>query len=399
MKRVAASFLWIVAALCVVLASGCGDDGEQPGAFLTPPSTAELIQPGPFAVGTWDATLVDESRPTMANGSFPGAPNRRLPTRIWYPAEASLGGAGTRAPQLARTAGPLPLVVYSHGFLGTRSGGRYLAEHLASHGYVVVAADFPLTNFSSPGGATLADLANQPGDVRFLISTLLAGNVPIPEAAALAQKLRADAIGLLGLSLGGATTLLATFHPSLHDPRVRASVAHAPVACFLGQRFFATRSVPLLILHGDIDAIVPYEANAVRAFQRALLPKYLVTLRLASHTAFTDGAETLFGQVDNADNVGCAALLSALSSGNAMDLTAGLGGVEAGIVAGGCPLPCPLGLRNPPSMRPARQHELTIAATFAHFEAWLRGRAEMLAYLEGALGSENADARVEWARN
>lgn len=390
---------WTLVALCGALLLGCGDDGDGGASSLPPPSTAQLLQRGPFDVGRWETTLVDQSRPTMANGSFSGAPRRTLPTSIWYPAEAGSASLSPQARPLAENAGPFPLVVYSHGFLGSRSGGTYLAEHFASHGYVVVAADFPLTTFSAPGGATLADLANQPLDVRFLITTVLAGTAPIPQAAALARRIRADAIGLMGLSLGGATTLLATFHPSLHDPRVRAAVAHAAPACFLGERFFATRSVPLLIVHGDIDAIVPYEANAARAFRLAPPPKYLLTLHQGNHTSFTHGAETLFGQIDNADNVGCVALLAALSSGTSTDLTAELGGPESGIVGGACPLPCPLGSRNPPSMRPVRQHELTVVSTFAHFEAWLRGRREMLTYLEGVLGTEESDALVEWMRN
>jgi dienelactone hydrolase len=380
----------LLVSLLAVLA-GCGDDGESSAAQPPIPTSRQLTEAGPYAVGSYDVALVDRSRPTQPNGTFPGLAERRLPTTVWYPSEANASGS---PPAIAQRGGPFPLVIYAHGFLGNRRGGAYLARHLASHGYVVAAADFPLTSFSAPGGATLSDLANQPGDVSFLLDSLLAGAAEPREGFGLAQRLDRDALGVMGLSLGGATSLLVGFHPQLHDPRIRAVVAHAPLACLFGARFFSTRAVPLLLVHGDIDAIVPYPASGLRAYQRALPPKYLVTLLQGNHTSFTDGAETLFGQMSNADDLGCSALLSALSSGGSTDFTAGLGGPENGIELGGCPLPCALGSRNPPSMRPERQHELAVIATFAHFEAWLRRRSEMRVFLEQVLAAENPDAQV-----
>ena len=47
------------------------------------------------------------------------------------------------------------------------------ARWLSSHGYIVVAANFPLTYRYAPGGPTVTDLANQPADVSFLIDAVL----------------------------------------------------------------------------------------------------------------------------------------------------------------------------------------------------------------------------------
>jgi predicted dienelactone hydrolase len=44
---------------------------------------------------------------------------------------------------VARAPGSFPLVVYSHGSGGIRFENLALAVHLASHGYIVVAADHP----------------------------------------------------------------------------------------------------------------------------------------------------------------------------------------------------------------------------------------------------------------
>jgi hypothetical protein len=42
--------------------------------------------PGPYGVGETSMVLLDGSRPTMPNGTFPGAPGRTLDTAVWYPA-------------------------------------------------------------------------------------------------------------------------------------------------------------------------------------------------------------------------------------------------------------------------------------------------------------------------
>lgn len=386
-----------VGALAAVLA-GCGSDEEAVPTSTPPLSTVELLQHGPFGIGYMETILEDVTRGTPPNRTFPGAPSRVLPTAVWYPSEA--GGRGfqeQRDADFAPAASPAPLIVYSHGFLGNRRGGAYLAQLLATHGYVVAAVDFPLSSFNAPGGATLGDLANQPGDVRFLIDSLLrADNAALQRFQ---NRIDSGKIGLTGLSLGGATTLLATFHPRLRDPRVRAAVAYAPPACFFSNRFYATTRVPLAIVHGDIDAIVPYEANGFAAFQQAQAPKYLFTVLQGSHTAFTDGADTLFAQLNNADDLGCAALTSALAGDPAaLNFATLLGGADEGIVAGRCSLPCPHGNRNPPALRPQRQLELAKAIALAHFDAWLRGIARARAWEETNASLENPELSVSWER-
>src|ERR1051325_11457645 len=186
------SFLWIAAALTF---SACGDDGEGGGLPVaaptatsvpsaTPTPTAAptntpialtssvLLQRGPFGVGVTTLTFEDTSRPTMPNNGFPGAPTRRLITEIWYPAEPGTAADGARNVALSRAGAPYPLVAHSHGFSSVRTEPAYLARHLASYGYIVISPDFPLTNINAPGGPTIFDLSNQPGDVSFLISQM-----------------------------------------------------------------------------------------------------------------------------------------------------------------------------------------------------------------------------------
>jgi predicted dienelactone hydrolase len=130
--------------------------------------------PGPHAVGVLDLNVEDRTRPIIANAKHEAAKARSLPASIYYPAKDDLALFG--APSLAK-GGPFPLLVYSHGYGSSRGEARHLTERAASHGYVVVAADFPFTKtYRLLSGESLntSDIVNQAGDVSFLIDQSLA---------------------------------------------------------------------------------------------------------------------------------------------------------------------------------------------------------------------------------
>ena len=108
--------------------------------------------------------------------------------------------------------------------MSTRSEAERNAEHLASHGYVVIAADYPLSNFRAPGGPIVTDAVNQPGDVSFLIDTVTGWSA---DQRPFRGEIDPERIGAAGLSLGGFTTTVATFHPTRRDPRISAAVSIA----------------------------------------------------------------------------------------------------------------------------------------------------------------------------
>jgi len=180
---------------------------------VAPRTTADFTNPGPYPVGVKTFTYVDPSRSTDPSGSYPGAPDRTLVTEVWYPAQT----AG-RDELLDPNSGPYPVVVHSHGFLDSRVGLLYLTEHLASRGYIVAAPDYPLSNGGLGEDATVEDVGNQTDDWSFVLDQVLA------EFGAAADPAR---VGASGLSLGGLTTYLVTYHRDLRDPRVRAA---APLA-------------------------------------------------------------------------------------------------------------------------------------------------------------------------
>jgi predicted dienelactone hydrolase len=363
----------LLAAACGTLWEGLATQGPPPGS-----ESARRLAPGPYAVGRRDSTFVDESRRTPALGDFPGAPSRTLETTLWYPKGAE---------------GPHPLLIYCHGFMSNRRGGAYLAEHLASYGYVVAAADFPHTHGDAPGGPDLRDTVNQPGDVSFLIGALLALEEGVRPFRAGVDPRR---IGVMGLSLGGLTTTLTAFHPELRDPRIQAAISIAGPGAIFSRRFFETAAVPFLMIAASEDAIVPYPANGPPILERAPSAA-LVTIEGGSHTGFADVAALVFRFSHHPDAAGCRALGRRLPlDRDAENPLLALGGPEVGIVfSDDAPRPCqraPL----PRAMRPQRQHLITMLAVRAFFEREFGRSAESREaasrYLARTLAEDLGDA-------
>jgi predicted dienelactone hydrolase len=291
-------------ALAALLAVGCGggeDEGPSatstplatstPVATATPLATAvpsvvsqDLSERGPFAVGVSTLTLVDESRTTDANGSYPGADSRTLVTEVWYPAEGRTEPAEIRDAPLDLSQAPYPLIVFGHGYTGVRRQSVSYTAHLASHGYIVISPDYPLSNGLAPGGPRAGDVLNQPGDVSFLIDSFL-GFADEP-GNTFEGAIDETAIGLTGHSLGGLTTILATFGP-LADPRVKAALPLAPVSCLVGSETYEGSDTPLLAVSGSDDQVVAFE-SARQAYDAANPPKYLLTLVGGNHMRFAD---------------------------------------------------------------------------------------------------------------
>jgi hypothetical protein len=160
------TFLLAAAAIGAVSCDGDGGDGAGGSGGGAPVELATLSAPGPYLVGSRTLDLVETSRPTPPNGSYPGSPERLLPAIVWYPLGATTAEAAA-ADDRPSTDGPFPLIGYAHGFSSSRDEGRVVGGHLASHGYVVVAVTFPLSNGAAPGGRTVVDMASQPADLAF----------------------------------------------------------------------------------------------------------------------------------------------------------------------------------------------------------------------------------------
>lgn len=327
---------------------------------------------GPYRVGRINVRLRDLSRPTAANGRFRGLPYRELDTSIWYPASS---GFGFGAPRLAG-GGPFPLILYSHGLYSSRNEATRMAAHFASHGLVLVGADFPLSKTRALGGKpTLSDVPDQALDVGFLLDEMLRRNADPRDV--FYRKIDDKRIGAAGISLGSATTMLATYHAELHDPRIRAAVCIAGPTSMFSEAFFS-REVPLLHVHGDRDALIYYDINARPLLDRTGAWAQLLTVEGASHTGFAHIpmerlSLKLFGALvapegahpEHADRLGCGVIMRALPKD--MDLRETLGALEHGLQAADNTLPGARSILGVPAAPPDHQRRIAIHSSLAFF--------------------------------
>lgn len=349
LKKISLGLLSLIAILLLVGVVAVAVTGPE-----SPPDdslSARWLQPGPYAVGQEEFLFIDNTRATAANRDYAGAAERTLPATLWYPQQSS---------------GPYPLIVYSHGFTSSRSETSYLLDHLTSHGYVILAPDFPLTNGGAPGGANVNDVSQQPGDVSFLIDSVLA---LVGDDKPFQGEIDASRIGLMGLSLGGLTTSLATYHPRLRDPRVKAAVSIAGPSDLLSERFYEQSgvAVPFLMIAGSADLVVDHSANAAVIPQR-VDNAALLTVAGGNHIGFVTLAEPAMRFTHNADSLACAAVAAGVDQEDDevfMDLLSSEDGIEVAAPAlQGCANPNP-----PEAGHPGRQHMITTLGAIGLFES------------------------------
>lgn len=178
-----------------------------------------------------------------------------------------------------RLDGPLPVVLFSHGWGGFRMQSITLTEHLASRGYVVVSADHPGRHladvlpcvFSPPlDGCDPALDDPAPEDLADVLAWL--EEAAVDPGGFLEGLLDLDRLGLSGHSAGGGTTA------DLGDADTRFS-ALLPMAAPVT----ITRDVPALTIGGSCD---PFADNAATAQARET--GQLLQLQDAGHMAFSD---------------------------------------------------------------------------------------------------------------
>jgi len=353
-------------------------------------ATAAFVAPGPYGVGVRTLALVDGSRPTPAHGTVASLPSRTLTTEVWYPT-APHAGDPVRDAEAAH--GRFPVILNSHGYADNRTGEAYLAMALASRGYVVAAPDFPLTNLTTQGRDPI-DVENQPDDVRFVLDSVL--DLSKAKDSWLAGRVDRHRIGASGLSYGGLTTLLVTFHPARRDRRIRAAAALAPVSCSFEKSFFRAARPPLLLVQGTQDLLLPIAINSARVYAEARSPRTFVQLRDASHSAFS-GLLSFPSAVNYDVALGCPLVVNEFGGPNWTRLQL-LDDPANGIDVAGCSMPCLGPAPSNPPMQAARQHDLTQAMVVAFFESTFRKSRPARCFVKQGFAAENADVVVEHHR-
>lgn len=255
----------------VLVGSACGGSSGADGPSTSAPAPAGTAGAEGLDVETVTETFVDASRPTDAGVETPARSDRTIVTGITHPT----------------TGGPYPLLVLSHGASGHPDEYAETIPRWAADGFVVATPTFPLTNGDVPGAlANVGDVVNQPGDVSFVIDEVLEANED--PSSPLHGLVDADAIGVVGHSLGGATTWAVAFDTATRDERIDSVVIFASFTMPMPEGELDLDSgLPLLVLHGDADD-VPIDSD-LAAYELAAPPKWFVTLLGAEHRlAFTD---------------------------------------------------------------------------------------------------------------
>lgn len=301
----------------------------------------ELAPRGDYAVGVRTLDLVHKDQIDILNIKDGEAPlyDRPLKVEVWYPAQADktnllkydevMGtrgdekrplipfqflGRATRDADPVAGDGTFPLVVVSHGYVGSRYLMTYLTENLASKGYVVVAIDHTESTFKDANGFT-STLLNRSKDILFVIDEIanegktkgdgfLSGVVDGDNTAVIGFSMGGygalnvggaayseNVIKLFGAMSGGSTALASRgageAYQKTMDPRIKAIVAFAPWGMERGVWDAETLKglkVPTFFVAGSQDDVSGYEKGIKAIYEGATnAERYLLTYRNARH--------------------------------------------------------------------------------------------------------------------
>jgi predicted dienelactone hydrolase len=302
--------------------------------------------------GNYDPLAVDPAfHPTHVDLTVHDAARQRdIPIRVYLP------------PNTAAE----PVVLFSHGLGGTRAGSVFLGEHWAARGYVAVFLQHPGSDDSvwkdEPAAQRMPAMNQAASTENFLLRVK---DVPTvlnqlelwnaDKTNSLAGRMDLKKVGMSGHSFGAVTTEAVSGETfplegqRLTDPRIRAAIAFSPSSPRNGnaEKAFGEVKVPWFLMTGtkDIAPIGHSDLPSRLAVYPALhgAPKYEVVLFNAEHSAFTDR-----------------------------------------------PLPGDREARNP------NHHRVILALSTAFWDAYLRGDAAALAWLNGAGPRSVMEGKDQW---
>jgi dienelactone hydrolase len=211
---------------------------------------------------------------------------------IWYPlARRSAGSPAAH--------GPFPLLMFAPGFMQCGLPYEDLLRSWAGAGYVVAVVNFPRTDCSVGAAAYEPDLVNQPADMSYALSRLLALSAAPHDV--LSGLLNQREVAAVGQSDGGDTVAALAADTCCTDHRLKA------VAVLSGQewptmpgRYFGNPAPPMLFVQGTVDTInLPWTSLQLYRADQATA-RYYLDLFGANHMIpymGTDPVERLVARV------------------------------------------------------------------------------------------------------
>ncbi|MBD2527210.1 alpha/beta hydrolase [Nostoc sp. FACHB-133] len=265
-------------------------------------------QPGTAQVKILNLSLNDQKR------------DRKIPVDIYWSNDATANK---------------PLIVFSHGLGSVRTDLRYLAEHLASHGYVVAALEHPGSNEDNINSALQGktrpvkpqEFLNRPQDISFILDELeklnqttnhpLQGKLATMNAMVVGYSFGGGtALALAGgelqlerlkqrckknlaiLSLGEAMQCIAQELPEntyqLRDTRIKQAIALNPTTSLIyGETGLTKVQIPTLVLAGSADKTTPALTEQIVGFDKIPSPKWLIGIVGGTHLSVKDPSKTM----------------------------------------------------------------------------------------------------------
>lgn len=288
---------------------------------------------GAHTVGVLDVTVGEGNDALNATVWYPALNPEDIEERYTYDLNGLLTvGQALDGAQPDFSAGPYPVIVYSHGLFGARFESTHYIEHLASWGFVVIAADhlgstfFDLTSSAD----VLKSFGRRPQEIAQLLDHLEALNTE----GDFAGLFDMDSVGVTGFSFGGYSALMAGgavlnseaiiaicegfsaeanalcdadnrqllaetvgldtvpdgLWPSVADERVKAVVLLAPCCVdFIGVDGLADFTLPTFVIGGSADTGAPVERHGQVVFDHINSEtRALAVIEGAGHEVYLD---------------------------------------------------------------------------------------------------------------